>query len=94
MSEACWICGKQKGQPPERCNGHYLDVDYRRIAQLEAEVAELRARLSTLARCSDDILGFPFGVMSDDTYLAFCRARSELRAAIDAADAAMRKETR
>ncbi len=21
--EACWICGKLKGQPPERCNGHY-----------------------------------------------------------------------
>lgn len=22
-SLACFICGKQKGQPPERCNGHY-----------------------------------------------------------------------
>jgi len=21
--ETCWICGKEKGQPPERCNGHY-----------------------------------------------------------------------
>jgi hypothetical protein len=19
----CWICGKSKGQPPERCPGHY-----------------------------------------------------------------------
>jgi hypothetical protein len=22
--ETCWICGKPKGQPPERCPGHYL----------------------------------------------------------------------
>lgn len=21
--ERCWICAKEKGQPPERCNGHY-----------------------------------------------------------------------
>lgn len=21
--EQCWICGKEKGQPPERCPGHY-----------------------------------------------------------------------
>lgn len=25
MIEKCWICGKEKGQPPERCNGHYDD---------------------------------------------------------------------
>jgi hypothetical protein len=22
----CHICGKQKGQPPERCNGHYEPI--------------------------------------------------------------------
>lgn len=22
-TEQCWICGKQKGQPPDRCPGHY-----------------------------------------------------------------------
>jgi hypothetical protein len=22
----CWICGKEKGQPPERCNGHYQKI--------------------------------------------------------------------
>lgn len=22
-TERCWICGKPKGQPPERCPGHY-----------------------------------------------------------------------
>lgn len=21
--ETCWICGKLRGRPPERCNGHY-----------------------------------------------------------------------
>ena len=21
--EQCWICGKKKGQPPDRCPGHY-----------------------------------------------------------------------
>lgn len=24
MTERCFICGKEKGQPPERCPGHYL----------------------------------------------------------------------
>lgn len=24
--ENCWICGKPKGQPPDRCNGHYEEV--------------------------------------------------------------------
>jgi len=23
----CWICGKEKGQPPERCPGHYEGTD-------------------------------------------------------------------
>lgn len=23
LPSVCLICGKQKGQPPERCNGHY-----------------------------------------------------------------------
>ena len=32
MAESCWICKKEKGQPPERCNGHYDSV-------LEAERA-------------------------------------------------------
>ena len=22
MAETCWICNKEKGQPPERCPGH------------------------------------------------------------------------
>ena len=24
--KGCWICGKEKGQPPERCPGHYADT--------------------------------------------------------------------
>lgn len=24
----CWICGKLKGQPPERCNGHYEEINH------------------------------------------------------------------
>lgn len=23
-NERCWICKKHKGQPPERCQGHYV----------------------------------------------------------------------
>ena len=25
----CWICGKPKGQPPERCPGHYEIPEWR-----------------------------------------------------------------
>ena len=27
IMEICWICKKLKGQPPERCNGHYQPLD-------------------------------------------------------------------
>ena len=23
ITEKCWICGKEKGQPPLKCNGHF-----------------------------------------------------------------------
>jgi hypothetical protein len=36
----CWICGKPKGQPPERCPGHY---------DLPTELATLREKATDLA---------------------------------------------
>ena len=46
--ETCWICGKEKGQPPERCSGHYTPYSTRsacivRIRQLERERTALIA---------------------------------------------------
>lgn len=42
MSEKCWICGKPKGQPPERCPGHYELLGVTSVGEaLRQRVAEL-----------------------------------------------------
>ena len=42
MAEECWICGKGKGQPPQRCPGHY-QVATAPYSETEAARLEPRA---------------------------------------------------
>jgi hypothetical protein len=56
-----------------------------RIAELEVEIAEMRKARADLAAAANEILTFPFGVMTDDTYCSFVGAIELLRRSIDAA---------
>jgi hypothetical protein len=47
MNETCWICKKEKGQPPERCPGHYD------MPQAIAEGMTARERLIREGFCFD-----------------------------------------
>jgi len=53
-----------------------------RITELEQKVSAGQR----LAKCAKEILSYPFGVMSDDTYLGFIKARADIEAAINACD--------
>lgn len=47
-AEACWICGKPKGQPPERCPGHYAYPEEPEMVihnPTLVDVAAMRARI-------------------------------------------------
>lgn len=49
--ERCAICGKPKGQPPERCAGHY-EQPWSDTSSLEEENKLLRAALEKIANVS------------------------------------------
>lgn len=52
----CWICGKEKGQPPERCNGHYTSVNWNEENQkLRTELQASQEECAALKRQVNDL---------------------------------------
>lgn len=49
VSGNCFICGKQKGQPPERCSGHYESF------LLVEALPEVRRKIDYCASCGGDL---------------------------------------